>query len=363
MRAQSGSGVGGDGARISALVGVAVGDDDTALASALAEIPRCRTKRNRKVRAHRKEQKKRSAAFANWLFATFSREVGAGRSALAMARQPRVVDVAGGSGGLCWEVATTHGARCTVIDPQPLRFGAAKTGALIGRLRSGGDDGAAQSSNGGGGGGNASSASSAGAGAAVDGPAAKRARVAAPRAARVAAGAAAAAAVDGDEAVEVAWLDAKIRARLPAPTRAKLAALLRNEIGIAQHRDLFDVAFAQRSAAFAEADLVTGLHPDQATDAIVDAALRAGKPFAVVPCCVFPALFAARRRRSGAAVRTLDDLCAYLCEKAVPPRFGGEIVIETVAAIPPPCNHVVWWRPLRAARPGAPRLAPRTEPV
>ncbi len=34
-----------------------------------------------------------------------------------------------------------------------------------------------------------------------------------------------------------------------------------------------------------------GLHPDQATDAILDAALALGKPFAVVPCCVFARLF------------------------------------------------------------------------
>ena len=33
---------------------------------------------------------------------------------------------------------------------------------------------------------------------------------------------------------------------------------------------------------------VVGLHPDEATEAIVDCALAHGKPFAVVPCCVFP---------------------------------------------------------------------------
>lgn len=32
---------------------------------------------------------------------------------------------------------------------------------------------------------------------------------------------------------------------------------------------------------------VVGMHPDQATDAIVDFALACSKPFAVVPCCVF----------------------------------------------------------------------------
>ena len=45
---------------------------------------------------------------------------------------------------------------------------------------------------------------------------------------------------------------------------------------------------------FAQVDagcLLVGLHPDEATEAIVDAALRTGAAFAVVPCCVFPSLF------------------------------------------------------------------------
>ena len=33
------------------------------------------------------------------------------------------------------------------------------------------------------------------------------------------------------------------------------------------------------------------MHPDQATEPIVDLALRLGVPFAVVPCCVYPGLF------------------------------------------------------------------------
>ncbi|KAG2440768.1 hypothetical protein HXX76_003624 [Chlamydomonas incerta] len=47
--------------------------------------------------------------------------------------------------------------------------------------------------------------------------------------------------------------------------------------------------------------LVVGLHPDQATDSILDFALDRGKPFAIVPCCVFPRLFPHRRLRQPAA--------------------------------------------------------------
>ena len=34
-------------------------------------------------------------------------------------------------------------------------------------------------------------------------------------------------------------------------------------------------------------ELIIGMHPDQATEPIVDMALKYLKPFAVVPCCVF----------------------------------------------------------------------------
>ena len=34
-------------------------------------------------------------------------------------------------------------------------------------------------------------------------------------------------------------------------------------------------------------DLIIGMHPDQATEPIIDMALKYKKPFAVVPCCVF----------------------------------------------------------------------------
>jgi hypothetical protein len=54
--------------------------------------------------------------------------------------------------------------------------------------------------------------------------------------------------------------------------------------------------FEARSwSRFRGASLILGMHPDQATEPIVDAAAAFGVPFAVVPCCVFPTLFAARR--------------------------------------------------------------------
>jgi hypothetical protein len=61
---------------------------------------------------------------------------------------------------------------------------------------------------------------------------------------------------------------------------------------------------------------LVGLHPDQCTEDIVDAALAHDKPFAVVPCCVYPDLFAKRKlKKDGRDVRTYDDFLAYLMEK------------------------------------------------
>jgi hypothetical protein len=70
--------------------------------------------------------------------------------------------------------------------------------------------------------------------------------------------------------------------------------------------------------------LIIGLHADGATEAIVDAALLYGKPFCVVPCCVFPSLFpqrfvVAEDGVSPVPVRTHEQFCAYLLGKD--PRF------------------------------------------
>ncbi|KAG1678732.1 hypothetical protein FOA52_012771 [Chlamydomonas sp. UWO 241] len=48
-------------------------------------------------------------------------------------------------------------------------------------------------------------------------------------------------------------------------------------------------------ALLADCSLVVGLHPDQATEPLLQFALECRKPFALVPCCVFPSLFAHRR--------------------------------------------------------------------
>ena len=48
-----------------------------------------------------------------------------------------------------------------------------------------------------------------------------------------------------------------------------------------------EAMFVGDEADLSAHDLIIGLHPDQATEPIVDAALQTRMPFAVVPCCVF----------------------------------------------------------------------------
>ncbi|CAE8589585.1 unnamed protein product, partial [Polarella glacialis] len=57
------------------------------------------------------------------------------------------------------------------------------------------------------------------------------------------------------------------------------------------------------------------MHPDEATDSVVDAALAARRPFAVVPCCVFPRLFQERRLHAGVGVVGYTGLLRYLREE------------------------------------------------
>lgn len=62
-----------------------------------------------------------------------------------------------------------------------------------------------------------------------------------------------------------------------------------------QHRkqehvqDLFNDSFVSKHPdLLAHCSLIIGMHPDEATEYIVDVAIKHKKPFAIVPCCVFP---------------------------------------------------------------------------
>ena len=60
---------------------------------------------------------------------------------------------------------------------------------------------------------------------------------------------------------------------------------------------------------------VVALHPDEATGAVVDWAVRMRKPFVVVPCCVFGRLFPERLTPDGTVVSTREELIGWLVAK------------------------------------------------
>jgi len=92
------------------------------------------------------------------------------------------------------------------------------------------------------------------------------------------------------------------------------------------------------------ASCIIGMHPDQATNPIMEWGLRLRKPWAICPCCVFPNLFTERRLDGGGEVRTYDELCSWLLQRDPGVRcedlaFAGR-------------NRVFWWDPARPP-PGA----------
>ena len=62
---------------------------------------------------------------------------------------------------------------------------------------------------------------------------------------------------------------------------------------------------------------VVGMHPDQATEPIVDFAIAMNKPFAVIPCCVFPkqSVFRTNQQNDQDLVVTYEDFVSYLQSK------------------------------------------------
>ena len=76
-------------------------------------------------------------------------------------------------------------------------------------------------------------------------------------------------------------------------------------------RDFDDVMHTLTSAG-----VIAGMHADQATEPIVDYALKSGKGFAVVCCCVYAKSFPGRKlKESGDSVGSTEEFVRYLVEK------------------------------------------------
>uniref|UniRef100_K3X245 C3H1-type domain-containing protein n=1 Tax=Globisporangium ultimum (strain ATCC 200006 / CBS 805.95 / DAOM BR144) TaxID=431595 RepID=K3X245_GLOUD len=78
---------------------------------------------------------------------------------------------------------------------------------------------------------------------------------------------------------------------------------------------LDDTTIAAHPELFANCSMLLGMHPDEATEVIVDTALARRKPFAIVPCCVMSRQFPDRKCADGTPVATYEALVTYLKEK------------------------------------------------
>ena len=100
-----------------------------------------------------------------------------------------------------------------------------------------------------------------------------------------------------------------------AAAAAAAAAVASNEPLVILRHTLEHVMEQVWPSCVADCAAIVGLHPDEPTEAIVQAALAHGRPFAVVPCCAFGRLFQPRKMASGGGVRKQSAFVAYLQEK------------------------------------------------
>lgn len=129
----------------------------------------------------------------------------------------------------------------------------------------------------------------------------------------------------GDIPIQL-WIQRGIPTTLIDPRPMKLGKFNRKLVAKADAKDgrkmspqllrcLDDETLDLHMDLFADCSVLVGMHPDEATEAIVDAALKLRKPFAIVPCCVMSRVFPDRQCRDGTPVDTYETFVSYLLEK------------------------------------------------
>ncbi|CAI5718380.1 unnamed protein product [Peronospora effusa] len=126
----------------------------------------------------------------------------------------------------------------------------------------------------------------------------------------------------GDIPIQL-WIQRGIPTTLIDPRPMKLDKYNRKLVAKAQAADgrkmspqllrcLDDETLKLHKELFTDCSILVGMHPDEATKAIVDAAMTLRKPFAVVPCCVMSRAFPNRQCRDGTLVDTYETFVRYL---------------------------------------------------
>mmetsp|Transcript_7187 Transcript_7187/g.16406 ORF Transcript_7187/g.16406 Transcript_7187/m.16406 type:complete len:556 (+) Transcript_7187:3-1670(+) len=242
----------------------------------------------------------RASVFASWLLATFPR-----------LQQSGVLDIAGGRGDLTFELAVVRQVPSTVVDPRPVRFGKRqhrffrqqrKRANKAARTRVQGQgcdvapEGAVE--------GSTEPAAGQGSENQEEMPTALLQETKGPRSEHSPVWAAAA------EGVAASSMSLAAAAECVGAEAWQV---------IDQRLTHFDDAFiAEHRALVEERGVVVGLHPDEATEPLVDLALKTGKAFAVVPCCVFAADNPHRALPDGRKPSSYSLFLDYLQGKAPP---------------------------------------------
>jgi hypothetical protein len=283
----------------------------------LAEEPAPAAKRKKSGTHTRPNTEARHQQFVSWLVDTYGDEL--------LRSGGGVLDVAGGAGGVAFELAFRRGIPCVVVDPRPMKLSSKQRRALKNRVNTqsvlwANPPPAAPSWLAGGSNGSRDSAS----------PSLPRAGMDACGDVRGGAGG-----VDGARGASEDDASASnnpspeglvATPRVPASYAEAWAeegleggCLPRQIIG------LFDEDFAEgaHSELWRSVSIVVGMHPDQATEPIVRLALQHGKPFAVVPCCVFAKSNPTRRLRDGTPVVSHPEFCSWLQQLDGEPRSGS----------------------------------------
>lgn len=113
------------------------------------------------------------------------------------------------------------------------------------------------------------------------------------------------------------------------PKRIKFKKNIKYDIPFTQIQCMVDFDTPNHyKELFNDSSILIGLHPDQATEIIVDLAIKLNKPFAIIPCCVFANDFPHRklkRKKTGNVendneyedipVSSYEQFIEYLCEK------------------------------------------------
>lgn len=106
------------------------------------------------------------------------------------------------------------------------------------------------------------------------------------------------------------------------------------------HTKMFEPTFFQQENIDPKTvRLVVGMHPDEATECILDVGLLHNLPVSFVPCCVFSSQFPDRRLKSGEKPTSLPEFIQYLREKSSKiqveslPFVGRNLVLFTMPSL------------------------------